>query len=359
MLVIAQPWRTYSNPQSNNIDKNIFIFFVLYLSTCIFAFWEADTYHSWEGFIIAGHYENYQILSYENIYNWLAKISGNNYFVWRTYIWLPACLFLFFTAKKLDLMHNKNMLVVMILFGSMLSFTRGMLGHTMLLLSIVLWIDRNNKLGIRIIGLIFFCLSYYLHKSMYVNIIFALLAFYPFKKKGFVLSLIAFPFLTIVATMIINGITSNTLTLSLGDGTGGVGDRTIFYAASEKAHANVFGYIYIIISYLPEYLTLFYLVNRILYKEYFNGIKQERVFIYLFRLTYISIYIASLFAFVETSSFIYSRFKYMGYFPMLFVLAKIWNLEPRSNFWIKGIILLQMLSLLYKWSYGIYKWAGI
>ena len=52
MLIIAKPWRTYFSPQSNNERKGIRVFFWLYVSTCIFAFWEADTYHSWEGFMI-------------------------------------------------------------------------------------------------------------------------------------------------------------------------------------------------------------------------------------------------------------------------------------------------------------------
>ena len=69
-------------------------------------------------------------------------------------------------------------------------------------------------------------------------------------------------------------------------------------------------------------------------------------------------YIASLFAFVETSSFIYSRFKYMAFFPLVFVLAKVWSLEPRTNSWVKSIILLQLFALFYDWAYKIYDWAG-
>ena len=358
MLIIAKPWRTYFSPQSNNERKGIRVFFWLYVSTCIFAFWEADTYHSWEGFIVAGHYGNFQILSYEKIYNWLAGVSGDNYFLWRTYIWLPACLVFFITASRLNLLH-RNMLLAMALFGCMLSFTRGMLGHVMLLWGAVLWVDKNSKSTTKIIGLILFCLSYYFHKSMYVNIAFAILAFCPFGKKSFVWSLIAFPFLTVVATMLIDGIASGVLNMSFGEGVGGVGDRAGLYAAAEKAQATIWGKIGYFISYTPEYLTLFYLVDRVLYKGYFKGIKQEKVFTYLFRLTYIAMYIASLFAFVETSSFIYSRFKYMAFFPLVFVLAKVWSLEPRANSWVKSIILLQLFALFYDWAYEIYKWSGL
>ena len=358
MLIIAKPWCTYFNPQSNNVRKGIHIFFLLYVSTCIFAFWEADTYHSWDGFIEARHHGNYRIGAYEEVYNWLATISGNHYFLWRTYIWLPACLFLFKTASRLNLLH-RNMLLVMALFGAMLSFTRGMLGHAMLLFGAVLLVDKNSKISIKIIGLMLFCLSYYFHKSMYVNIAFALLAFYPLNKKSFVWSLIAFPFLVIVATRFVDGIVSGGVSIALGEGVGGAGDRTIVYASAEKAIATNLGKIANVVIYLPEYITLFYLVNRVLYKQYFEGIRRERVFTYLFRLTYIAMYVASLFAFVETSSFIYSRFKYMAYFPLLFVLAKVWSLECRTNSWIKWIICLQLFALFWDWSYEIYKWSGL
>lgn len=358
MLIIAKPWRTYFNPQSNNERKNIRVFFWLYVSTCIFAFWEADTYHSWEGFIEARFYDNYRIGAYEEVYNWLAGISGNNYFLWRTYIWLPACLFLFVTASRLGLLH-RNMLLAMALFGSMLSFTRGMLGHTMLLFGAVLLVDKNSKIAIKFIGLMLFCLSYYFHKSMYVNIAFALLAFYPFNKKSFVVSLIVFPFLVVVATKFVDGIVSGGVSIALGENVGGAGDRTALYASAEKAKATFLGKIANVVIWLPEYVALLYLVNRVLYKQYFKGIRSERVFIYLFRLTYIAMYVASLFAFVETSSFIYSRFKYMAYFPLLFVLAKVWSLEPHTNAWIKWIICLQLFALFWDWSYEIYKWSGL
>lgn len=355
MLLIAQPWRTFFNPQSNNVRKGIIVFFLLYVSTCIFSFWSGDTYHSWDGFIEAGMYKSYEILGYEEVYNWLAGVSGNDYFLWRTYIWLPACLFLFLTAARLELLH-RNMLLSMILFGAMLSYTRGMLGHSMLLFGAVLLVDKKSNVATKVIGLALFCVSYFFHKSMYVNIAFALLAFYPLGKKSFVVSLIAFPFLTTVATMLIDGIVSGALDMSLGEGVGGVGDQTAAYASREKMEVNIFGYIGRVFSYLPEYLTLFYLANRVLYKGYFKGIKREKVFTYLFRLTYVAIYIASLFAFVETSDWIYRRFKYMAFFPLPFVLAKVWSLEPKSNSWVKWIILLQVFALFFSWFMKIRTW---
>lgn len=361
MFLIAKPWRTYFNPQSNNVCNGIAVFFLLYVSTCVFGFWEYDTYHSWDDFI-ANRLVNFQLSAYEAVYNWLGEKSGGNYFLWRALIWIPACVFYFSTAGRLKLMH-RNMLAAMILFGSMLSYTRGMLGHTMLLFGVVLLVDKESSIGSKFIGLVLFAVSYFFHKSMYVNIIFAFLAFLPWltKRKVIIVSLIIFPFLTTVATFLIDGISSGNIDLSLGDGVGGVGsaDKAVRFASGDKMTVNSNGVIGNIINLTPEYLAIFYLIDRIVFKRYFVGIKQERVFTYLFKLTFVAIYIASLFAFVETSSWIYSRFKYMGFFPMVFVLAKVWSLEVRSNKWIKTIVILQTFAFVFTMAYRLYKWYGL
>lgn len=355
MLFVAKVHITYFNPKRNEIKKKITFFFHLLIINSVFAFWAYDTYNSWEEFIEV-NLRGGEIFGYEGVYNWLAAACENNYFLWRAFIWIPACLFMYYTGKRLDLL-SRNFLVAMALFASFQAFTRGMLGHTMMLFGVVLFFCNKNNKFIKLIGLLLVCVSYFFHKSMYVNIIFAILALFPFKKKSIIISLIVFPFLTGIATYLIDGIASGVIDINFGEGVGGVGDKSANYAAAEKMSINVYGVIGQIIRFLPEYLTLCYLTNRVVFKGYFVGIKNEKVFVYLFRLTYVIIYIASLFYFVETSSWIYERFKYMGFFPLPFVLAKVWSLEPHSNRWIKCIILLQIFSLLFTYVFRIYNWV--
>lgn len=356
MFIMANPYKTFVNPQlaAKRIPTWQFsFFFLIYALYIIFAFNSDDFYSYWNGFIYAGQFKNYETQGYEQIYNWFADVTGD-YIVWRSVIWGLATILLSFTAIRLHL-NVRLFLLAMFLFGLGLNvYTRGILGHAMLLFGAVLLVDRKSNVATKIIGLALFCLSYFFHKSMYVNIAFALLAFYPLGKKSFVVSLIAFPILTTVATMFIDSVVSGALDMSFGEGVGGVGDRAIWYAKQEQTSFTVLGTIGNLIQWLPEYLTLFYLSNRILYKNYFKGIKNEKVFMYLFRLTYIIIYIASLFAFVDTSTWIYLRCKYMAFFPLPFVLAKVWSLESKSNSWLKWIIILQTLSLFFVWFVKIY-----
>jgi hypothetical protein len=351
-IFIAKPQITYSNPQQNNIKKGMIAFFFMLIINSVFAFWAADTYHSWGDFIIAKLYSNYKMSKYEAIYNWIAGISGNNYFLWRAYIWIPACLLIYYTAKRLDLL-NKNFLTVMLLFGSFLAYTRGMLGHSMLIFSIVLLADKEGSSFSKILGLVFFCGSYFFHKSMFINITFALLALFPFEKKSIVISLILFPFLTAVATYLVDGIASGQFDLSFGDGVGGTGDRTALYATQKRTSFTFYGIIGKLIEVIPQYLVIFYLYKKVILQKLFE---EKNIYKYLFRLTYVEFYIASLFFFVETSPWIYERFKYMGFFPMIFVLSAIWSKETSQSKLSKSIILLQTFALLFWVSYKFYKW---
>lgn len=353
MLIIAKPHITFFNPQKNNVRKGIKLFFFLLIINSVFAFWEYDTYHYWEAFTIAGFYKQYVVTEYEQFYNWLAGFVHNNYFLWRTCIFVPACLFMYYTAKRLNLL-NRNLLVAIVLFGAFLSVTRGMLGHAMLVFGLVLFL--TSKKSTKFIAFLIICASYFLHKSMYINLIFALLAIIPFRKKGIILSFIAFPFLIILATYLIDNIISGQLNITLSDGVGGTSNRTLDYASSEKMELNTLGIIGKIIGMIPQYLALFYLCRRYMQNRIGGG---QNVYAYLFKLTYVAIYIASLFLFVETSSWIYERFKYMCFFPMVFVLAKAWSNETHSNKWVKWIIVLQMMSVVLMLTYRLHEWHGL
>lgn len=353
LLIIANPYKAYTNvgfltQESTKIRKNSL--FVLYALCLIFAFDSSDFYSYAQAFYLQSQYVNVEYMGWEAIFNWWANIT-NNYVLWRATIWGLAVLITYWTASILKL-NNRGFLLSVALFGFGLDvYTRGIIGHTMLVLGAVLFMDKKSNTLTKIIGLAIVCVSYYFHKSMYVNIIFAVLALFPFGKKTVVLSLIAFPFLTTIATYLINGIVSGELELALGEGVGGVGDRTKGYASQERMQSNLLGIIGKIVKLTPEYLTLFYLYYKVIVQKIFSKEKRERVYTYLFRLTYVAFYIASLFYFVETSSWIYERFKYMGFFPLVFILGAVWGKEKYVTKGTKLIINLTIFAIIWQKLY--------
>lgn len=354
MLAMARPYRTYVNPQLNNGNAYyIRLFFLLYAFAVIFAFDSGDFYSYEEIFNTGSKYASYSYTKFEGVYNWLAT-QLNDYITWRCLIWGVSIVFMYIIAKKLNL-RNYNLLLALVLFGFGLDFyTRGILGHTMLLLGCVLLTDKHSDKIMRVVGLILFCISYFFHRSMYINIAFAILAFFPLNKKSIVLSYWAFPILTLLATSVVGKIASGELVVSLGGTSGGVEGNAQIYAAGDRSVTNTYGVIGNIIEFVPQYLTLFYLVNRVAYKKILVGTKQEYVFTYLFRLCYVTLYISSLFYFVDTSLWIYERCKAMAFFPLPFVLAKVWSLEPQSDKWVRSIICLQLLAWFFIWFIRVY-----
>lgn len=357
MLCISRPDITYKGPKHNNVNKGITLFFFLYTFNSIYGLWEWDTYHIWDAFIFAGQYYNFEIDGYEAVFNWLASITGDNYWLWRFIVWTPACLFMYFSAKRLSLL-NRNFLVSLALFGGFLAFTRGMLGHAMLIYGIIIFgcshID-NKAIG-RIIGLIIIVASYFFHKSIYINIIFAVLALIPFGKNLIKISIPFFPIAVVLASMTVDYILAGEVDVAYGEGVGGIGDRTLDYLEKEKTELTLYGYIGKAIELLPVYFTVYYLYNRIHTKKYFSKIKYDSLFKYLYRLTYVAFYISSAYLFTGASEWISSRFMYMSYFPLVFVLGRVWSIEPKTNIQLKLIITLQLLAIAYKYLNQLKDW---
>lgn len=348
MLLISHPFVTYNNPQKNNVAKGIWLFFLLYILNSIFSFWEWDTYHSWIEFAEVSKYSVYDFTYYEPVYRWLAKATNCHYFLWRSCIWTPACLFMYFSGKSLNIL-NRNFLVSMSLFCAFLYSTRNLLGIAMLLFGLTLLLDKNGRY--KLWGVALVVASYFFHRTMFITMLFALLAFFPQNKKSITFLIFLLPFLTIVSTFLIDNIVSGALII------GDESNKVTNYASQEKQVSTLFGIIQQIITYLPQYLALTYVTVKIIYQHILKGDRQEYLWTFVFKFSFIAIYIATIFLFTETSFWIFERFKYMGMIPLTFVLAKVWSLEPRTNLWVKFIILLQLFSLTTRWVIQYYHWS--
>ena len=354
MIFISKPGIIYKRPNNTSINNTTFIFlFILNAFHCIFAFWAADTYHIWWTFV----YEKFSMEYYEQVYNWLANTTNFNYFLWRTIIWTPTLYLIYKSANKLDLITRCFAVAFVLLNIFIISNTRGALGHSMLLFGIIGFYT-NKKCSFNfIISCALIYISYFFHKSMYINIIFAIIAIIPFKKKGLIISLIAFPFLVMVASKLIVLIQTEALDVAYGEGAGGIGDRTHLYASGETRAININGIIGEYIKWTATYISLIYACKRVVFQNYFENIKNEKIFNFLFRLAYICIYFGAVFSFVEnTSSWIGIRLRYMGMFPLPFVIAKLWSLEKNTNNWIKAIIVFSLIAIIFNYAFTYKPW---
>lgn len=353
MLIIAKPFVTYSSPRNNNVKNGILFFSFLFTLNSIFAFWEWDTYHSWWDFLEAEQYGREAVSYYEPVFIWLAGIVNYNYFLWRTLIWAPSCFLIIYAGKRLDVL-NRNFLLSIILFLAFLTCTRNILGISLLLLGCVLLLE--DKRHSRVWGLALIVASFFFHRTMLITIVFAGAALVKQNRKSIILLLILYPVATILATYLIENIVSGSFDLSWGD-FGEEGNRVIAFASQERAVSTIFGIIQRVVTYVPQYLALTYVTKRIIFDNVLKNDSQQRVWTYLMRFSFVCIYVASCFYFTETSTWIFERFKYMGMIPLTFVLAKVWSVEPKTNIWVKSLIVLQLFSLSIRWYIQYYHWS--
>ncbi len=354
MILICKPNKIYRNPTNNEITKIVFIsIFILNIFHCIFAFWAEDTYHIWWDFLT----ERFSMEHYEGIYNWLANKTELNYFLWRSFIWITTLYLIYKSSEKLDLINRCFAVSFVLLNIFVISNTRGALGHSMLLYGIIL-LFYNKKLSLKfIMSCMIIYLSYFFHKSMYINLIFSVIALMPLKKNVFIISIIIFPLFVEIASRFINLLQTETISISYADNVGGLSDRTQTYVTGEAINININGIIGQFVKWIPTYLSLIYLCKRVIFQKYFDNIRNKGIYRYLFNLTYVCFYFGTVFSFVEnTSSWIGIRFRYMGLFPLPFIIAKLWCLEKKTNNWIKSIIILSIVSILYTYIFTYKAW---
>lgn len=344
ILYIAKPLQSYRSPLRNSVNVKCRIFFLLIILINVFSFWEYDTYHTWELFENRAFISVYGVEAFEDVYNYLSIIARGNYFLWRFYIWGSAFLFIYCTANLLDI-KNRHFLTATAIFLAFAGYSRVILGCSMLVFGCTAFFV-YDKYWKKVAALFLIVASYYFHKSMYVNIAFVVLALFPLNKHSYRILLILYPFLTAVTTYIVNNYSIVLMLTGLGSEVGGNSmDGGLSYIDQERSTANSTGLVTQIITMTPSYISIFYIARKLLYENILKTDRNQTALVFLFRYCFIAVYIASLFYFTETSSWIYIRFMNMAVYPLAIVLAYLWTLESKTSKWAQSIIIIQLIGL--------------
>ena len=344
MLYIAKPLQSYHSPLRNSINVTCRYFFLLVILINVFSFWEYDTYHTWELFENRSFISVYGVEAFEEVYNYLSIVAAGNYFLWRLFVWGSAFLFIYGTAHLLEI-RNRHFLTATALFLAFAGYSRVILGCSMLVYGCTAFY-KSERYWKKAIALLIIAASYYFHKSMYVNIAFAIIAIFPISKHSFRTLLILYPFLTATTTYIVNNMSMALMLTGLGSEVGGNSiDGGFSYIEQERSIANLTGLITQIITLAPTYISMFYIARRILQEEVLKADRNKTVITYLFKYSFIAIYIASLFYFTEVLSWIYIRFMNMAVYPLAIALAYIWSMETKKTKWAQSIIIIQLIGL--------------
>lgn len=354
LLMISKPNITLVSPIRNNTIKGFNLGFILFFVVCIFGLHRWDTYHIDD--TLYGVYDHL-----EPIHKWLlVTLSLGHIFLYRIIVYGLASYILFYIAKKIDL-NNRNFLLVCTLFlvDSMFCEMRGTIGHTFLLLGYVMIIHKSfGKLRIKnvVMGCFFIFLSFFLHRSIFICIFFAILSLFDFAKKSVIIaSWIVFPLLVVLFDRYFSSLLNIMIVFDYGDM--GIGESLEIYGEGDFTFGqyNLVGNIVRIITNLSNYLVFFYLTIQICFRK----IKIENIYKYLFRWYYICFYVGILLSCTEINDWLSHRVLVMALYPMPFVLSRIWKQESLVSKWTKAIIISGIIGGILSYAIRYRDWLSL
>lgn len=284
----------------------------------------------------------------EPLYTWLA-LWLKNYTLWRIVIWSLATIFMIKTVLKLPVNKTTTLFFITIIYVLHFYKLRNALGFSLIFWGLTLVTLSPRHLFKQLLGLMFIAVSYFFHSSMIFTILLLGCCFIKYNKFWINISLIAWPFLISLVSILIHKLASGTLTLS--DDSMGVAERATHYASSQDlGKTTTFGMLRIALDNFALLFSLFYMTKRFVYDK----IKSPKIIRYFFQIWFAAAYVAYLFAFQESSNWIFVRINTMGFFPMAIVLGWYFGMYKRNKPQ-RIILTFCTLSFLYSIFYIVYK----
>ena len=291
--------------------------------------------------------EQGQSIHVEPFYYWLINFLPHNYYIWRCIVWGTAAILLIATFKRLGINATSAGLLFPLLLLQQFTVTRGCLGIALFLYAIsFLFNPAAHKYLSYIFAIIGCGLSLFLHQSLPLFVIIAILALIPINKSVFILSVLLFPVIRAGIVPYVFDVLSSDIIM---EDTASFAQR---YFEADKSVANINGILRLCLEYVPRILIIIVLV-----KEYvFGKIKEPKYIVFLFKYSYILFYIALLFLGQEISSFISSRTIHIMSFSLTIVGAYYMTINKTRPLMLKFSIIFFIISDMYSFIYSIYKW---
>lgn len=303
--------------KANNNYTTVFILMVL---ISVFAFTEYDTYHYHTDYdIMIRHGEAEHV---EEYYFWLIQVLPHNYYIWRLAIWGGATAFFVWAMKLLGINATIAGALIPIVLISRFNVSRVSFGIAVLLFSVVLLTLPKKKFLVRIIGLAGTVLSCYLHASMIIFVVIAIVSLLlPINKKTVIIMTILFPILYVSVMEFADNVLERF---------GLVDENRIFsYLQGDKLEITTIGFIYKIFSLVPLLLMTFS-ISRYYLKEHELDKKNSEVYFKFYKISFVFIYISMLFFMQEVSDWVSTRTLDAAKFFVVIALAHYLETNKKS-----------------------------
>lgn len=338
---------------SSNLEKiRVYLFFILFVFNAIFSYYLSDTFH-YIKYFESGYFD-----IYEPFYNWLAlTVAQKNVFVWRGLIFGLALCFVFISAKRLNIVDSRFLPIFLLLNFVYFPLSRASLAYVIATYGLILLLTRKNYFE-SLFGLAFIFMSFYLHKSSCVYILFMFLSAtlgrcYRFDKYLISIVVLAFPFIFVYQDpllLVLKDILQSEVLSPLPDNLRN--KISYFLFDSAPVQWSVWGYLGLGILRAPMLLALVYSVLNFNSRES----EVETVYFVLLRVSIYCICLGMLFCCLPVSAFLSERFFIMSLVSLCFVLTRAWCFVSLSNLLGKIFIISAIVQVIFLLLYQIYKY---
>ncbi|MBD5365640.1 MAG: hypothetical protein HDR82_01265 [Bacteroides sp.] len=284
----------------------------------------------------------------EPVYTWLA-LTLKNYIIWRLAIWSIAVIFMLKTVKKLPVNKTTTLFFITIIYVLHFYKLRNALGFSLIYWGLTLLCLSKGSIVKQLFGLAFIVSSYFFHGSMIFTILLLSVCFIRLNKLRISILLILWPFLVSATSILIHNVANGTFVLN--NDSMDIAQKAAHYANDQGLKGTtLFGLLRTVLDNLAIIFSLLYMTKRFVYDK----IQSPKIIQYFYQIWFAASYISYLFAFQESSTWIFIRINTMGFFPMAIVLGWYFGTYKRNKPQ-RAIIMLCTLSFMYSIFYLVYK----
>lgn len=336
--------KTYnsSNAKKTTGYFGLWLFIALYST---FEFTGGDFFHYKE--LYTDIIKAKQSIHMEDFYCWLALNLPSSFYIWRFFVWGMAAFFWILTLRNLKQdVYFAGLWFVLVAFFLFVGARQALCFSVQYYAVSLLFREKHISAMSVVVAIAILWASLFLHKTAIVYVLVITLAFLPIGKRSVLLSVILFPLLYII----FDQLTANFIQYYsfYNEGNAATMER---YMNGENLEANFNGMIRQVINRLPILILLAYSLKKVYFVKYAVDNKLMKV---LLNISYMLIYISSLFSGRDVSGFIAPRFWDAAYFPLTLFLSSF-LFENKKDKIIKLSINLLIISQLYTIAYTIYK----
>ncbi len=284
----------------------------------------------------------------EEIYGWIGKIVGYNYFLFRVIVWGGAFTLFCWTSKRFNTPVYQTAIFLVATQAIIFGYARVTLAMAVYFLGLSFICNPSGKFKLfeRIFGIALICCSPFFHSSAYLMVAATLMIFVPLRKWIIILVLLCVPVLIKVLEDLF-------YVVLFAGGDEYLTAKMENYTNRDMGQRSIASRIIAFFQYSSYYIPLIIATISIFGKQRFKLISTSTLRLY--KVTFGIILAASSFYLLGDMFYtFFYRVLYMSMIPLSIIMVKLYQDRMLSKKWFKISLIFGFTSCLLRYMYDVY-----